>query len=76
MLYVIILVISDAVTILLAFWLAYYFRFQLFVDYFDSKAMISLEHYRFLFYSMPFLWLGIFAVSRSFPFDSKQTEPK
>jgi hypothetical protein len=38
--------------------------------------MISLEHYRFLFYSMPFLWLGIFAVSRSFPFDSKQTEPK
>ncbi|HEX9386505.1 MAG TPA: sugar transferase [Anaerolineales bacterium] len=63
MLYVTTLVISDAAMISLAFWLAYYFRFQLFVDYFESKAMISFEHYRFLFYSMPFLWLGIFAVN-------------
>ena len=63
MLYVTILVISDAAMIFLAFWLAYYFRFQLFVDYFASKEMVSLEHYRFLFYSMPFLWLGIFAVN-------------
>ncbi len=63
MLYVTILVISDAAMISLAFSLAYYFRFQLFVDYFESKAMISFEHYRFLFYSMPLLWLGIFAVN-------------
>jgi exopolysaccharide biosynthesis polyprenyl glycosylphosphotransferase len=63
MLYVTILVISDAAMIFLAFWLAYYFRFQLFVDYFASKEMVSLEHYRFLFYSMPFLWLAIFAVN-------------
>jgi exopolysaccharide biosynthesis polyprenyl glycosylphosphotransferase len=63
MLYVTILVISDAAMIFLAFWLAYYFRFQLFVDYFASTAMISFEHYRFLFYSMPFLWLGIFSVN-------------
>jgi exopolysaccharide biosynthesis polyprenyl glycosylphosphotransferase len=63
MLYVSSLVISDAVMLSLAFWLAYYFRFQLFVDYFASKEMISFEHYRFLFYSMPFLWLGIFAVN-------------
>jgi exopolysaccharide biosynthesis polyprenyl glycosylphosphotransferase len=63
MLYVTILVISDAVMIFLAFWLAYYFRFQLFVNYFDATAIISFEHYRFLFYSMPFLWLGIFAVN-------------
>jgi exopolysaccharide biosynthesis polyprenyl glycosylphosphotransferase len=63
MLYMTLLVICDAVMIFLAFWLAYDFRFQLFVDYFASKAMISLEHYRFLFYSMPFFWLGIFAVN-------------
>lgn len=63
MLYVTILVISDAAMIFLAFWLAYDFRFQLFVDYFASQEMIPFEHYRFLFYSMPFLWLGIFAVN-------------
>lgn len=63
MLYVTILVMSDAAMIFLAFWLAYYFRFQLFVNYFDATAFISFEHYRFLFYSMPFLWLGIFAVN-------------
>jgi exopolysaccharide biosynthesis polyprenyl glycosylphosphotransferase len=63
MLYMTTLVISDAAMISLAFWLAYYFRFQLFVDYFESKEMISFDHYRFLFYSMPFLWLGIFAVN-------------
>jgi len=63
MLYVTILVVSDAIMILLAFWLAYYFRFQLFVDYFASQEMISFEHYRFLFYSMPFLWLVILAIN-------------
>ena len=63
MLYVTILVISDAAMTFLAFWVAYYFRFQLFVNFFNSSAIIPFGDYRFLFFSMPFLWLVIFAVN-------------
>jgi exopolysaccharide biosynthesis polyprenyl glycosylphosphotransferase len=62
-LYITALVISDAATTVAAFWLAYYLRFELFVQYFDPTAVISFESYRFLLYSMPFLWLAIFAVN-------------
>ena len=62
-LYLIILVISDAVMTFLAFWLAYYFRFEFFVQYFDPNAVISLGQYKFWLYSMPFLWLAIFAIN-------------
>jgi exopolysaccharide biosynthesis polyprenyl glycosylphosphotransferase len=62
-LYVTALIISDAVMTYLAFRLAYYFRFEWFVQYFDPNAFISLENYRFLIYSTPFIWLLIFAVN-------------
>lgn len=61
--YVAALIISDAAMTFLAVWLAYYFRFELFVQYFVANAFISFETYRFLLYSMPFLWLVIFAVN-------------
>jgi len=61
--YITSLIISDAAMTFLAFWLAYYFRFELFIQYFDPTAFISFERYRFFIYSMPFLWLVIFAVN-------------
>ena len=61
--YVTSLIISDLVMTFAAFWLAYYFRFEWFVQYFAPNATVSFEKYRFLLYSMPFLWLGIFAVN-------------
>lgn len=62
-LYICILVVFDALMTFLAFWLAYYFRFDLFVEYFDPNSVISFDNYRFLLYSIPFLWLVIFAVN-------------
>jgi exopolysaccharide biosynthesis polyprenyl glycosylphosphotransferase len=62
-LYIVSLIISDAVLTFLAFWLAYYFRFDLFVQYFDPNAFISYEQYRFLIYLVPFVWLVIFALN-------------
>jgi exopolysaccharide biosynthesis polyprenyl glycosylphosphotransferase len=62
-LYVMSLLVSDAAMTFLAFWMAYYFRFDLLARYFDPNAFISFESYRFLVYSMPLLWLVIFAVN-------------
>lgn len=62
-LYIISLIISDISMTFFAFWLAYYFRFELFVQYFDPNAYVSFEKYRLLIYSMPFLWLTIFAAN-------------
>ena len=62
-LYIIILILSDAVMTFLAFWLAFYFRFELFAPLFDPDAFISSERYRFLLLSMPLLWLVIFALN-------------
>src|SRR5919106_386140 len=54
------LILSDAVMTFLAFWLAYYVRFEWLVQYFASSAIVSFEHYRFLLYTTPLLWLVIF----------------
>ena len=62
-LYITGLILSDAVMTFLAFWLAYYVRFEWFVQYFASSEIISFEQYRFLLYTMPLLWLGIFVVN-------------
>jgi len=61
-LYVVALVLSDAVMTFLAFWTAYYFRFELLTTYFDTGG-ISIEVYGFLLYSMPIVWLVIFAAN-------------
>jgi exopolysaccharide biosynthesis polyprenyl glycosylphosphotransferase len=60
-LYITVLILSDAVMTFLAFWLAYYVRFEWFVQYFASRAIVPFEQYRFLLYTMPLLWLVIFA---------------
>lgn len=59
-LYITALVLSDAVMTLLAFWLAYSLRFDWFVQYFNSPAMVSFEQYRLLLFTAPILWLVIF----------------
>lgn len=61
--YVAALILSDVVMTFLAFWLAYYFRFVAFERYFDQTATVSFSAYRFLLFSMPFLWLVIFAIN-------------
>jgi len=62
-LYIGALILADAAMTLLAFLLSYYFRFDLFVKYFDPDAMVSFENYRFLIFAMPLLWLLIFAAN-------------
>lgn len=61
--YIVSLVISDALMIFLAFWLAYYIRFVAFEWFFDQRASVSFLTYSILLYSMPFLWLVIFAIN-------------
>jgi exopolysaccharide biosynthesis polyprenyl glycosylphosphotransferase len=62
-LYVALLILSDALMTLIAFWVAYYFRFDAFKNLFDQTATVSFATYRFLLFSMPFLWLVIFAIN-------------
>lgn len=62
-LYIAALVLSDALMIFFAFWLAYYFRFVAFEQYFDQTATVSFTTYSFLLFSVPFLWLVIFAAN-------------
>ncbi len=62
-LYIAGLILSDAVMTFLAFWLAYYLRFEWFVQYFASSAIVSFDQYRFLLYTMPILWLVIFVAN-------------
>ena len=59
-LYILSLIVSDAVMTLLAFWLAYYVRFEWLVQYFSSPAAVSFAHYRIVLYTTPLLWLVIF----------------
>ena len=62
-LYITGLITSDLVTTFAAFWFAFFLRFEWFVQPFDPHAVVSFEKYRFLLYTMPFLWLAIFAVN-------------
>jgi exopolysaccharide biosynthesis polyprenyl glycosylphosphotransferase len=57
------LITSDVLATFAAFWLAYYLRFERFVQPFDPIAVVSFEKYRFLLYTVPLLWLAIFAVN-------------
>ncbi|MEW6404219.1 MAG: sugar transferase [Chloroflexota bacterium] len=62
-LYITGLITSDLVMTFAAFWLAYYFRFELLVQYFVPNTVVSFEKYRFLLYTVPLLWLAIFGVN-------------
>lgn len=62
-LYIAMLILSDSVMTLVSFWLAYYFRLDLFSQYFHGISASSFESYQFLLYPMPFLWLVIFGIN-------------
>ena len=62
-LYITGLITSDMVMTFAAFWLAYYLRFEWFAQPFDPNAVVSFGKYRFLLFTLPFLWLTIFAVN-------------
>jgi exopolysaccharide biosynthesis polyprenyl glycosylphosphotransferase len=62
-LYITGLIISDMVMTFVAFWLAFYLRFDLFVQDFDPHAAVSFEKYRFFLQTIPLLWLAIFAIN-------------
>ena len=69
-LYITGLIISDLGMTFAAFWLAYYSRFEWFVKYFVPNAFVSFETYSFLLYTVPFLWVAIFAVNGLFSKDN------
>jgi exopolysaccharide biosynthesis polyprenyl glycosylphosphotransferase len=69
-LYITGLIISDLVMTFAAFWFAYYSRFEWFVQYFVPNAVVSFQTYRLLLYTVPFLWLVIFAVNGLFSKDN------
>ena len=62
-LYMLTLLLSDALMTSFAFTVAFYFRFELFVQLFDQDATASPASYRFLLYVVPFIWLIIFAAN-------------
>lgn len=62
-LYVIGLITSDVIMTFVAFWIAYYLRFELFAQDFDPHSTVSFAKYRFLLYTVPLVWLVIFAIN-------------
>src|SRR5687768_6445218 len=62
-LYVIGLIMFDVMMTFLAFWVAYYLRFELFSQEFDPHLTVSFVRYRFLLYTIPLVWLVIFAIN-------------
>ena len=57
------LIVADILMTGLAFRLAYFFRFELPIDFFDESAVVSVEYYRTLVIISSFLWLLLFAVN-------------
>ena len=62
-LYVCLLILSDAIMTFLAFRLAFLLRFEFALGIFYKNETIVFNDYRFLIFSMPFIWLVIFAVN-------------
>jgi exopolysaccharide biosynthesis polyprenyl glycosylphosphotransferase len=61
--YIISLILSDALMTLLAFRLAYFFRFELNLTFFRLEAPAALPFYSSLSYILLIAWLAIFALA-------------
>jgi exopolysaccharide biosynthesis polyprenyl glycosylphosphotransferase len=57
------LITADLSMISLALWLAHMFRYELFHRFFVFSAVDPFERYQVLIYSIPVLWLGLFAAN-------------
>ena len=62
-LYVCVLILSDAIMTALAFRSAFWLRFEAALEIFYKNETIAFNNYQFLLYSMPFIWLVIFAIN-------------
>ena len=51
----------DILMTVLAFRLAYFFRFEVSISLFDESALVSIEYYRLLVFFSSILWLVIFS---------------
>jgi exopolysaccharide biosynthesis polyprenyl glycosylphosphotransferase len=58
--YKFLLVLMDMLTVVLAFRVAYFVRFEVNVTIFDQNATVSIDYYRNLVYLSAILWLVIF----------------
>lgn len=59
----IVLVISDLIMLGLAFRLAYFFRFEIPLGFFDQDALIAIEYYRTLVWLSSFLWILVYWIN-------------
>jgi exopolysaccharide biosynthesis polyprenyl glycosylphosphotransferase len=62
-LYILTLVVFDILMTSFAFWLAYYIRFKNPNGIFDEGGVVSIESYRFLLYTVPFIWVLFFGLN-------------
>jgi len=62
-LYIGTLIFFDILMTSFAFWLAYYIRFENPSSIFDKTGAVSFESYRFLLYTVPFVWVLFFALN-------------
>jgi len=62
-LYIGTLIFFDILMTSFAFWLAYYIRFENPSSIFDRTGAVSFESYRFLLYTVPFVWVMFFALN-------------
>jgi exopolysaccharide biosynthesis polyprenyl glycosylphosphotransferase len=63
LLYKIALVFSDIIMVGLAFRLAYFFRFEASIDFFDESGIVSVPYYQALVVVASIVWLFIFAIN-------------
>lgn len=63
LLYIGALVLFDILMTIFAFWLAYYIRFENPSGIFDEAGIVSFDSYSFLLYTVPFVWVVIFALN-------------
>jgi len=61
--YVCALILSDAIMTALAFRLAFWLRFEISLPIFYQNEIIVFNNYQVLLFSMPFVWLAIFAIN-------------
>lgn len=62
-LYVCVLILSDAIMTVLAFRAAFWLRFEASLGIFYKNETVAFNNYAVLLFSMPFIWLVIFAIN-------------
>ncbi len=61
LIYISVLVFFDVLMTMCAFWLAYYIRVENPSGIFDEGGVLAFDNYSFFLYTVPFIWVLIFA---------------